>query len=68
MPFVPVTLTFTHAFLGKIQNQKLETDSKGKLYLGPLEDVLSFTVADNDGNNRKCWQLPNLKGDTWHYP
>jgi len=36
--------------------------------LGQLQDVLSFTVSDYDGNNKKCWQLPNLKGDTWHYP
>jgi hypothetical protein len=50
MPFVPVTLKFTHAFLGNINNQKLETDNKGKLYLGPLDDVLSFSVQGDDGS------------------
>ena len=68
MPFVPVTLKFTHAFLGNVNNQKLETDNKGKLYLGPLDDVLSFSVQGDDGSKQKYWQLPNLKSDTWHYP
>ena len=45
MPNVPVRLNLTHAFLGKINQQDLETDDKGKLYLGNLENVLSISVV-----------------------
>ena len=61
-PLMPQSLTFQHAYHGNI-GADLTTDEHGKIYLGNLDQILTFEVR----GGRK-WLLPNLKADHWSYP